>query len=51
MWVYRADQLEKGYPKRISTLDLPTDLEQIDAAFSFRKNQKTYLFSGDQFWR
>ncbi|KAG7268034.1 hypothetical protein CRUP_018323 [Coryphaenoides rupestris] len=51
MWVYRADELETGYPKRISTLGLPTDLEQIDAAFSFRKNQKTYLFSGDQFWR
>ncbi|CAL8349833.1 unnamed protein product [Merluccius merluccius] len=51
MWVYRADQLEKGYPKRISNLDLPADLEQIDAAFNFRKNQKTYLFSGDKFWR
>ena len=51
MWVYKADELERGYPKRISSLDLPTDLQQIDAAFNFRKNRKTYLFSGDKFWR
>lgn len=51
MWVYKADELEKGYPKRLSSLDLPTDLQQIDAAFNFRKNRKTYLFSGDKFWR
>lgn len=51
MWVYKADELEKGYPKRLSSLDLPTDLQQIDAAFNFRKNRKTYLFAGDKFWR
>uniref|UniRef100_A0A8C4ZY64 72 kDa type IV collagenase n=2 Tax=Gadus morhua TaxID=8049 RepID=A0A8C4ZY64_GADMO len=51
MWVYRAEQLESGYPKSITSLDLPSDVAQIDAAFSFRKNQKTYLFSGDKFWR
>ncbi len=51
MWVYKADALEKGYPKRLSSLELPTDLQQIDAAFSFRKNRKTYLFAGDKFWR
>uniref|UniRef100_A0A669BR54 72 kDa type IV collagenase n=1 Tax=Oreochromis niloticus TaxID=8128 RepID=A0A669BR54_ORENI len=47
----RADQLETGYPKRLSSLGLPTDLQQIDAAFNFRKNRKTYLFAGDKFWR
>lgn len=51
MWVYKADQLERGYPKRLSSLDLPADVQQIDAAFNFRKNQKTYLFAGDKFWR
>lgn len=51
MWVYKADELERGYPKRLSSLDLPTDLQQIDAAFNFRKNRKTYLFAGDKFWR
>uniref|UniRef100_A0AAQ5YHD5 72 kDa type IV collagenase n=1 Tax=Amphiprion ocellaris TaxID=80972 RepID=A0AAQ5YHD5_AMPOC len=51
VWMYKADELEKGYPKRLSSLDLPTDLQQIDAAFNFRKNRKTYLFAGDKFWR
>lgn len=51
MWVYKADELEKGYPKRISSLELPTDLQRIDAAFNFRKNRKTYFFAGDKFWR
>uniref|UniRef100_A0A7N8WK23 72 kDa type IV collagenase n=1 Tax=Mastacembelus armatus TaxID=205130 RepID=A0A7N8WK23_9TELE len=51
MWVYRGDELERGYPKRLSSLELPTDLQQIDAAFNFRKNRKTYLFAGDKFWR
>lgn len=51
IWIYRADQLETGYPKRLSSLGLPTDLQQIDAAFNFRKNRKTYLFAGDKFWR
>ncbi|KAF1393119.1 hypothetical protein PFLUV_G00035150 [Perca fluviatilis] len=51
MWVYKADELERGYPKRLSSLELPTDLQQIDAVFNFRKNRKTYLFAGDKFWR
>uniref|UniRef100_A0A3B5LZI7 72 kDa type IV collagenase n=1 Tax=Xiphophorus couchianus TaxID=32473 RepID=A0A3B5LZI7_9TELE len=51
MWVYKADELERGYPKRLSSFGLPTDVQQIDAAFNFRKNRKTYLFSADKFWR
>lgn len=51
MWVYRADELQTGYPRRLETLGLPSDVQQINAAFNFRKNRKTYLFSGDKFWR
>lgn len=51
MWVYKADELERGYPKRLSSFGLPTDVQQIDAAFNFRKNRKTYLFSAGKFWR
>lgn len=51
MWVYRADELQTGYPKRLHNIGLPSDVQQIDAAFNFRKNRKTYLFSGDKFWR
>ncbi len=51
VWVYKADELESGYPQPISSFELPADLQHIDAAFNFRKNRKTYLFSGEQFWR
>uniref|UniRef100_A0A8C9SYW7 72 kDa type IV collagenase n=1 Tax=Scleropages formosus TaxID=113540 RepID=A0A8C9SYW7_SCLFO len=51
VWVYSANTLERGYPKTLSSLGLPGDLQHIDAAFSFSKSQKTYLFAGDQFWR
>ncbi|KAJ8252540.1 hypothetical protein COCON_G00218520 [Conger conger] len=51
MWIYSASTLESGYPQRISSMGLPDDLDHIDAALSFSKSQKTYLFSGDNFWR
>ncbi|MGH0125233.1 UNVERIFIED_CONTAM: hypothetical protein FKN15_051667, partial [Acipenser sinensis] len=50
-WVYSASNLERGHPKKISSLGLPADLDRVDAAFSFQKNKKTYLFAGDKFWR
>lgn len=50
-WIYTASELDKGYPKKISTLGLPSDLPRIDAAFNWKKNKKTYLFAGDKFWR
>ncbi|KAJ8249003.1 hypothetical protein GJAV_G00230120 [Gymnothorax javanicus] len=51
MWVYSASSLESGYPRQISSMGLPEDLDHIDAALSFSKSQKTYLFSGENFWR
>uniref|UniRef100_A0A8C1A5F7 72 kDa type IV collagenase n=1 Tax=Cyprinus carpio carpio TaxID=630221 RepID=A0A8C1A5F7_CYPCA len=51
MWVYSASTLERDYPKKISSMGLPSDLHRIDAAYSFHKNKKTYLFAGNKFWR
>ncbi|XP_064191899.1 72 kDa type IV collagenase [Anguilla rostrata] len=51
MWIYSASTLEKGYPKRLSSIGLPADLQRVDAAFSFPKNKKTYIFAGDKYWR
>ncbi|XP_030060173.1 72 kDa type IV collagenase [Microcaecilia unicolor] len=50
-WVYSASTLERGYPKRLSSLELPSDVQHVDAAFNWKKNKKTYIFSGDKFWR
>jgi len=51
MWVYSASTLERDYPKKISSMGLPSDLHRIDAAYSFHKSKKTYLFAGNKFWR
>lgn len=50
-WVYSASTLERDYPKKISTMGLPSDLHAIDAAYSFHKSKKTYLFAGNKYWR
>ncbi|XP_056382277.1 72 kDa type IV collagenase [Hyla sarda] len=50
-WVYTSSQLERGYPKKITNLGLPSDLKRVDAAFNWSKNKKTYIFAGDKFWR
>uniref|UniRef100_A0A8C1WEM8 72 kDa type IV collagenase n=1 Tax=Cyprinus carpio TaxID=7962 RepID=A0A8C1WEM8_CYPCA len=51
MWVYSASTLERDYPKKISSMGLPSDLHRIDTAYSFHKNKKTYLFAGNKYWR
>lgn len=50
-WVYSGSTLERGFPKQISTLGLPADLQSVNAAFNWNKNKKTYIFAGDKFWR
>ncbi|CAH2324758.1 72 kDa type IV collagenase [Pelobates cultripes] len=50
-WVYSSSSLESGYPKRLSSLGLPADVQHVDAAFNWGKNKKTYIFTGDKFWR
>ncbi|XP_077144376.1 72 kDa type IV collagenase [Ranitomeya variabilis] len=50
-WVYTSSALERGYPKKISSLGLPSDVKRVDAAFNWSKNKKTYIFAEDKFWR
>ncbi|XP_069594698.1 72 kDa type IV collagenase [Ranitomeya imitator] len=50
-WVYTSSALERGYPKKISNLGLPSDVKRVDAAFNWSKNKKTYIFAEDKFWR
>ncbi|KAE8607947.1 hypothetical protein XENTR_v10011337 [Xenopus tropicalis] len=50
-WVYLSSTLERGYPKKLTSLGLPPDVDRVDAAFNWSKNKKTYFFTGDKFWR
>ncbi|KAL4091884.1 hypothetical protein QTP88_026496 [Uroleucon formosanum] len=41
----------RGYPKPLTTLGLPEELDRVDAAFVWGHNSKTYIFSGTMYWR
>lgn len=42
-------QRQETYP--LTHLGLPATLEKLDAAFNWGHNGKTYLFSGNSYWR
>ncbi|CAG0919792.1 unnamed protein product, partial [Notodromas monacha] len=50
-WVFKDNSQEPGYPKSLTALWLPKDLERIDAAMVWGHNSKTYFFSGTMYWR
>lgn len=39
------------YPKPLTTLGLPDHLSKIDAALVWGYNNRTYFYSGTQYWR
>ncbi|KAG5270064.1 hypothetical protein AALO_G00188260 [Alosa alosa] len=51
IYIFSGSTLERGYPKTLSSIGLPSDVHNVDAAFSFSKSKKTYLFAGSRFWR
>lgn len=50
-YVFKAFYLEPGYPKPLTALGLPADLDKIDGAMIWGYNRKTYFFSGSMYWR
>ena len=43
-WVYDGYNFVEGSPRHISELGLPDNLSEVDAAFVWGKNGKTYIF-------
>ncbi|KAG8328951.1 Matrix metalloproteinase-15 [Homalodisca vitripennis] len=50
-WVYNGNDIVEGSPRPISDYGLPNTVKKVDAVMVWAKNRKTYLFSGDRFWR
>jgi hypothetical protein len=49
-WVFSGNNAEQG-PQPLTKLGLPPDVVRIDAAMVWGHNGKTYLFSGNLYWR
>uniref|UniRef100_A0A182XXK7 dolichyl-P-Glc:Glc1Man9GlcNAc2-PP-dolichol alpha-1,3-glucosyltransferase n=1 Tax=Anopheles stephensi TaxID=30069 RepID=A0A182XXK7_ANOST len=50
-WVFDALNFLHPEVRPLTDYGLPEDLKRIDAALVWPKNNKTYLFAGDHFWR
>ena len=48
-WVYDGYNFVENSPRHISELGLPVNLSEVDAAFVWGKNGKTYIFR-DSCW-
>lgn len=49
-WKYYDNRLEEG-PRDIKQYGLPSALQNMDAAFIWEGNKKTYFFKGGNYWR
>lgn len=50
-WVFDGQKLVENSPQSITKYGISRDFKKIDAVMVWAKNNKTYLFSGDHFWR
>lgn len=53
-WVYNANHLSAGFPSEgrpLTDFSIPADVPRIDAAFIWGYNKRTYLVSGDMYWK
>lgn len=50
-WIFDGLNFLHPEARPITDFGLPDTLEKVDAAMLWSKNQKTYIFAGDQFWR
>jgi matrix metalloproteinase-16 (membrane-inserted) len=50
-YVMNANALAPGYPKPLTHLGLPADLEKIDAALIWGHNNRTFFYSGALYWK
>jgi hypothetical protein len=51
VWVYDGNRFEPDSPGSLSDLGLPTGLDRLDAAFVWGKNEKTYFFKNNLYWK
>ena len=43
--------VETGYPQPLSNWQLPPEVRQVDAVFTWQQNFRSYFFSGTKYYR
>lgn len=51
LYVFNTDRLEPGYPRPLTDLGLPANLQKLDAVLVWSHNNRTYFYSGRSYWR
>ena len=50
-YLFRGNRFEPGYPRPLTDLGLPDNLERIDSAMIWGHSGKAYLFADDRYWK
>ena len=53
-WTFNGNSPVSGHPKEgvpLTNLGLPADVKKIDAVFVWGFNNRTYIVSGDMYWK
>lgn len=50
-YIVSGSRVERGYPKPLTDLGLPSTIRKIDGAMVWGHNGKTYFYSGNLYWR
>ncbi|RUS82282.1 hypothetical protein EGW08_009960, partial [Elysia chlorotica] len=53
-WIFNSNHIDKGMTpegRPITDFNIPEDVKKIDAAFVWGYNNRTYLVSGDMYWK
>ena len=53
-WVFNGNQLAENFTSEgrpLTSLGLPSEIKNIDAAFVWGHNRKTYFITGEMYWR
>ncbi|KAL1140620.1 hypothetical protein AAG570_000550 [Ranatra chinensis] len=50
-WVFDGFDFIEDSPRPITDYGLPNYVKSVDAAMVWAKDSKTYIFSGDKYWR
>ncbi|XP_076453350.1 matrix metalloproteinase-17-like [Babylonia areolata] len=53
-WVFNANRLVSSFPRQglpITEFGIPADVKRIDTVYTWGFNKRTYLVSGDMYWK